>query len=242
MKILLCAAGLACALLASTAVVARAQGAGEAGRMFEATTLSVSAYGETKIAPDQAVITLGVQTIAPVAAEAMAQNAAQMSAVSTALRRAGIAEKDIQTSSLNLSPQYVYNPNEPAKLTGYQASNDVTITVEDLARLGPTIDAVTAAGANQINGIGFKLKAPGAAEDQARLAAVKALRAKAELYAGATGYRVSRLISLSEGGGAEPVPVMAMTARARVQAVPTTVSSGELTVRVDVNGLYELAK
>src|SRR5665213_1082832 len=144
-------AGLACALLASTAVVARAQGAGEAGRMFEATTLSVSAYGETKIAPDQAVITLGVQTIAPVAAEAMAQNAAQMSAVSTALRRAGIAEKDIQTSSLNLSPQYIYTPNEPAKLTGYQASNDVTITVEDLQRLGPTIDAVTAAGANPVS-------------------------------------------------------------------------------------------
>ena len=127
-------------------------------------------------------------------------------------------------------------------MTGYQASNDVTITVEDLQRLGPTIDAVTAAGANQINGIGFTLKEPGAAEDQARLAAVKALRAKAELYAGATGYRVSRLISLSEGGAAEPVAVMAMTARARIQAVPTTVSSGELTVRVDVNGLYELAK
>ena len=242
MKTLVRAAGLACALLVSTAVVAQAQTA-EPSRMFDATTLSLSAYGETKAAPDEATITLGVQTTAPVAAQAMAENAAHMAEVTAALHRAGIADKDIQTSNLSLSAQYVYVQDQPARLTGYQASNDVTITVEDLPRLGPTIDAVTAAGANQINGISFGLKDSGAAEDEARLAAVKALRAKAELYAGATGYHVARLVSLSEGGGYEPSPVQPlMMAKARIQAVPTAFSSGELTVRIDVNGLYELAK
>lgn len=242
MKTLLRAAGLACVLLASTALVARAQSAPDAGRMFDATTLSLSAYGQTKVVPDEATITLGVQTTAPVAAQAMAENAAQMTAVTTALRRAGVADKDIQTSNLSLNAQYVYNANEPARLTGYQASNDVTIVVEDLARLGPAVDAVTAAGANQINGISFGLKDSSAAEDQARLAAVKALRAKAELYASATGYRVARLVNLSEGGGVEPGPIAPMMMQARVAVAKTPVAAGELTVRIDVNGLYELAK
>jgi hypothetical protein len=245
MKTLVRATAIACALLALTAVVARAQGASDAEHMFAATTLSLSAHGETKIVPDQATITLGVQTTAPVAAQAMAENAERMAAVTTALHRAGVADKDIQTSNLSLGAQYTYAANEPPKLTGYQASDEVTITVEDLARLGPAVDAVTAAGANQINGISFGLKDSSAAEDQARLAAVKALRAKAELYAAATGYRVARLVSLSEGGAYEAGPVvrpLMMAAQARVQAVPTTVSSGELTVGIDVNGLYELAK
>jgi uncharacterized protein YggE len=209
--------------------------------MFDATTLSLSAYGETKVIPDEATITLGVQTTASVAAQAMAENAARMTAVTAALHRAGVADKDIQTSNLSLNAQYVYAANEPAKLTGYQASNDVTIVVEDLSRLGPAVDAVTAAGANQINGISFGLKDSSAAEDQARLAAVKALRAKAELYAGATGYRVSRLVSLAEGGGYEPSPVQPLL-MARAAVAKTPVAAGELTVRIDVNGLYELAK
>jgi hypothetical protein len=240
MKALICA-GLACALLASTAAIAQAEDAG--GHMFDTTTLSLSAHGETRIVPDEATITLGVQTTAPVAAQAMSENAAQMSAVTAAVRRAGVSGKDIQTSNLNLSAQYVYEQNQPAKLTGYQASNDVTITVEDLSRLGPVIDAVTAAGANQINGISFGLKDSSTAEDQARLAAVKALRAKADLYAGATGYHVARLVSLSEGGGAEPInPRMVTVMAVNKFAAPTPVSSGELTVGVDITGLYELAK
>ena len=244
MKAIARAAGLACALLVGAATVARAQAPADPGRMFDATTLSLSAYGETKVTPDEATITLGVQTTASAAAQATARNAVQMTEVTAALHRAGVADKDIQTSNLSLNAQYVYAAGEPARLTGYQASNEVTVTVEDLTRLGPAIDAVTAAGADQVNGISFGLKDSTAAENLARLAAVKALAAKAALYAGATGYRVARLINLSEGGGYQPGPVrpMMLAAQARIQAVPTTVASGELTVRIDVNATYELAK
>ncbi len=242
------AGALAAALLCAASAPALAQpapGAGPMGpgAMFRATTLNVSAGGEVKAAPDMATISLGVQTQAPTAAQAMADNARRMSEVTAALKRAGIEPKDIQTSGLNLGAQYAYEQNKPPRLTGYQASNQVTISVYDLARLGGTLDAVVAVGANQINGISFGLKDPQAAEDEARLEAVRTLQAKVKLYMGATGYTSSRLINLSEGSGAAPPPRPLMYAmKAEAAAPPTPVEAGELTIRAEVSGLYELEK
>jgi uncharacterized protein YggE len=245
MKTLMRAAGLGLALsVAAAAPAALAQAAPPAAdSMFRATTLNLAAYGETKVAPDMATITLGVTTQEKTAAEAMAANARQMNAVVASLRKAGIAEKDIQTSNLSLNPQYRYVENQPPELVGYQASNQVTVTVHDLKRLGAAVDATVAAGANQVQGISFGLEDPTTAEDAAREAAVKALTAKAALYAKATGHTVSRLVSLSEGAAAYPRPPMPMAefAAARMKA-DTSVSPGELTVRIDVTGLYELSR
>jgi uncharacterized protein len=215
-----------------------------ADSMFKATTLNLSAYGETKVAPDMATISLGVVTEAPTAAEAMSANGTRMNQVMSALKKAGIAEKDVQTSGLNLSPQYDYQPNEQPRLRGYQASNQVTITVNDLAKLGAAVDASVKAGANNVNGISFGLKDPSAAENAARESAVKALTAKAELYARATGHRVGRLVTLSEGGGYSAPPPMPMLAYARAEKAmdATPVSAGELRVRIDITGLYELTR
>ena len=245
MKALASAAALL--LLASaSALPAQAQIASSAAAdaMFRATTLSLAAYGEVTAAPDMATISLGVQTQARTAAAAMQQNAQRMSQVIAALRQAGIAERHVQTSGLNLSAQYAYQDNQPPRLTGYQASNIVTIEVHDLAKLGQTLDAVVEVGANQIHGVSFGLRDRDAAENQARLQAVKALSAKAELYAGATGHRVGRLVTLSEGTSyAVPPPMpMAMAREAFADKASTPVSPGELTVRVDVNGLYELTR
>ena len=234
---------LAAALIGASAPAAMAQTASDADAAFHATTLSISAYGEVKALPDKATITLGVQTVAPTAAQAMADNAARMNQVVAALRKQGLADRDIQTSNLSLSAQYEYEQNKPPRLTGYQASNDVTVIVNDLRRLGATIDAVTAAGVNQINGIGFGIKDPQAAEDQARVKAVQALQAKAQLYAGAAGYRVGRLVNLSESGGVQPMPYAPkMVTMSAARAAPTPVEAGELTIRADVSGLYELSR
>ena len=241
MKTLVRALALSGLLMTTSALAAHAAEPAGASRLFDATTLNLSAQGQVKMTPDEATITLGVSTTAPTAGAAMSQNAARMNTVMEALRRAGIAPRDIQTSNISLDAQYSYPQGQPQQLNGYQASNTVTVTVEDLPRLGPVIDAVTAGGANQINGIGFGLKDPSAAEDQARLAAVKALKAKADLYAGATGYRVTRLISLSEGGGYAPEPVRPM-AMARFKAADSVpVSAGELTVQISVSAVYEVA-
>lgn len=239
------AIGLALAVTAA-APTALAQAAPPAAdTMFRATTLNLSAYGETKVAPDMATITLGVMTEGKTAAEAMQANAARMNAVVASLRKAGIPDKDIQTSNLNLNPQYRYQENQPPVLVGYQASNNVTVTVTDLKRLGPAVDATVNAGANQVHGISFGLSDPTGAENAAREAAVKALAAKADLYAKATGYRISRLVSLSEGGGYAPQPPMPMVAYAAKREMAdagTSISAGEMKVRIDISGLYELTR
>ena len=233
-------------LLAATPPAALAQAAPDpaGAEAFRATTLSLSAFGEVKAAPDMATISLGVQTQAPSAAQAMQQNAARMSRVVAVLKGAGIEGRDIQTSGLSLGAQYDYQPNQPPRLTGYQAANEVTITVNELSRLGAALDAVVTAGANQVSGVAFGLKDPKAAEDEARRRAVQALQAKADLYATAAGYRVSRLVNLSEGGGyAPPRPVPMLAVRAMSAAAPATpVEAGELDIRIDITGLYELAK
>jgi uncharacterized protein YggE len=246
MKTLMRAGLAALALTAAGAApqaLAQQPAASAADTMFRATTFNLAAYGETRIAPDIASINLGVQTDGKTAAEALGANAARMSAVMASLRKAGIADRDIQTSNLNLNPQYRYVENQPPVLIGYQASNQVTVTVRDLKRLGPAVDATVSAGANQVNGISFGLADPTTAENAAREAAVKALAAKADLYARATGYRVVRLVNLSEGGGYAPPPPMPMMAvRAQMKDAGTPVAGGELTVRIDITALYEVSR
>jgi uncharacterized protein YggE len=246
MKMLMRAAAASLALGACAAPAALAQGAqpGAAEAAFRTTTLSLPAFGETKLAPDLATISLGVSTEAASASAAMQANAARMTQVMAALRRGGIEAKDIQTSQISIDPQYAYEQNQQPRLTGYRAGNQVTVTVRDLTKLGAAVDATVSAGANQMGGISFGLADPAAAENAAREAAVKALAAKADLYARATGYRVLRLVSLSEGAAVippMPVPMVAM-ASARFEKAETPVSPGEVRVRVDVTGLYELAR
>lgn len=237
---------LASTLMAATALAAPAMAqSAPAPHMIQAEpSISLSAYGEVKVAPDMATITFGVVTEAPTAAEAMAQNAARMTQVIAALRRAGISERDIQTSGLNLSAQYDYVQNEPPRLRGYQASNRVTVVINDVNAVGTTADAVVAAGVNQIDGITFGLKNSKAAEDQARRAAVTALQSKASLYADALGVRLGGIRSLNEGGPnmVQP-PVFAgnrMAMAADMESTP--VAPGELTVRIDITGVYDIVR
>ena len=211
----------------------------------ETPTLNLSAYGEVKAAPDMASINFGVVTEATTAAEAMAQNRTRMNEVMRALRSAGIEERFIQTSGLSLQAQYDYQQNEPPRLRGYQASNRVTVEIRDLERVGTTADAVVNAGVNQIDGISFGLINPQQAEDQARMAAVQALQAKANLYANALGVRLAGIRNLSEGGGYSPQPPQPMFARSAMamdSAESTSVAPGELTVRVNINGVYDIVR
>lgn len=243
-------AAVAAVMLAGAAAPALAQSAAHPTpadpalhAWMTAPTFSLSAHGEVRVAPDMATISTGVRTEAATAEQAMADNRAAMNQVVAALRRQGVEARHIQTSNLNLSPIYDYTDNIQ-RLRGYQASNQVTVRVEDLSRLGHAVDAVVSAGANQIQGISFGLRDPSAAEDEARRAAVRALQARAELYAQATGLRLVGLRSLSEGGGYSAPPPMPMYRMEAVRAADasTPVEAGELTVRIDVQGVYELAR
>jgi uncharacterized protein YggE len=206
------------------------------------TRLDVAATGEVTRVPDVAVISTGVVTRAATATAAIQQNANRMERVRAALRRAGIEDKDIQTSSINLNPEYVYAERQPPRLTGYQASNQVSVRFRDIRKTGEILDALVAEGANQINGPSLTIDKPEAALDEARLKAVANGRARAELYARALGMRVARLLSVSESGGYAVPPPMPMYARAESMAsdAATKIDPGEQKVSVSVAMSFEL--
>ncbi len=202
------------------------------------TILDVSAEGRTTRVPDLATIRAGVVTHAPTAAAALSDNAARMAKVLAALKRAGIAPRDVATATVGLSPQYRYADNVPPVITGYQANNGVTIRFRDVAKSGTILDTLVAEGANQIDGPNLSIDKPDAALDEARTDAVKRARARAELYAAAAGLKVGRVISIAEagqdaggGGGVQPM----MFARAAMADAKTEVVPGDKTVTVTLS-------
>lgn len=209
--------------------------------VLQGAKLDIVATGETRRVPDVAVIGAGVVTQANDAAGAMRENAARMARVIAALKKAGVAERDVQTSTVNLQPQYRYGENVPPVITGYQATNMVSVRFRDVARSGTILDAMVAEGVNQIHGPSLQLDKPEAAEDEARVDAVKKARARAELYAGAAGLKVKRILSISEAGGYAPPPPMpyVMASRGKAEA-DTAIAAGEQTVGVTVTVSFEL--
>jgi len=178
-------------------------------------------------------------TQAAKAGDAMAANAKAMTATIAALKRAGVADRDIQTQSISLQPQYRYGENQPPILTGYQASNRVSVRLRDLAGAGGVIDALVAAGANQIDGPTLAVEHPETALDEARTKALAKARARADLYAKAAGLSVRRIVRISESDVMPPPPrPMAMMAAKRAEDTPLEAGEQELTVNLSV--VFEL--
>ena len=227
---------------AMTAAPAAAQDAVAVVRPVAGTRLDISATGSVSRVPDLAIISAGVVTKSPTASGAIADNAARMERVRAALKRAGIADRDIQTSSINLNPDYRYDNNQPPVLTGYQASNSVSIRFRDIRNSGKILDALVAQGANQINGPSLTIDKPEAAYDEARTKALAAGRARADLYARSLGMRVTRLMSVSEGGTNMPRPPypMAMMAQAERSDAKTAIEPGSQDLEITLAMSFEL--
>lgn len=202
----------------------------------QGTILDVQAEGRTTRVPDLATIRAGVVSQAPTAAAALADNARRMERVVAALQRSGVAPRDLATSSVGLSPQYRYTDGQPPAITGYQATNTVTIRFRDVAKAGGVLDALVAQGANQIDGPNLSIDKADAALDEARTDAVKRARARADLYAAAAGLKVVRLISIAEGGqdAGGPTPPMVMM-RAMKSEAQTEIAPGEKDVTVSLS-------
>jgi uncharacterized protein YggE len=173
-------------------------------RPISGTRLDVVASGEVTRVPDIVLINAGISTHAPTASEAIRTNGAAMDRMRAALRAAGIAPRDIQTSSVNLNPEWRDRPNAAPVFAGYTASHRLAVRFRDPANAGRILDALVAAGANQIDGPSFEIAEPEAALDEARTAALTAARARADLYASALGMRVRRILAVSESDLARP--------------------------------------
>lgn len=208
------------------------------------TTLSISAEGSIQREPDIAFLNAGVQTNGETAEAAMSANASAMNGVFEALAAADIDRRDMQTSNFSLQPQYDYSnrqSGEPPRLTGYQASNQLTVKVRDLDTLGETMDALVGAGGNTFSGLQFALEDDRSAMNAARDLAMKEAISRAELYAAASGYELARVVTISESGGYRPQPMAAM-AQTRNMESSTPIASGEVGYSVTVNVTFELRK
>lgn len=218
--------------------------------------LSLNAEGRSRRTPDLAQFSAGVVTQGATAAAAMAANSRRMDSVIAALRRAGIAERGIQTSAISLQPRY-NNPDrdaqmrgrapEPPRIIGYEARNSVQVQVRRLGEMGAVIDALVNVGANEINGPNFTLDEPKAAQDEARVEAIATGRQRAELYARAAGMRVVRILSISESGGRYPVEQIVVTGSRMMSPgapppPPPPVAPGELSIGTSVSMQFELAR
>jgi len=204
------------------------------------TRLDISATGEVSRVPDIAVISAGVVTRAPTAVAALADNAARMERVRAALKRAGIADRDIQTSNVSLNPDYRYAENQPPQLTGYNATNNVNVRFRDIRSTGRILDALVAEGANQLNGPSLTVDKPEAALDEARAKAIANGRARAEVYARSLGMRVVRLLSVSESSGYAGGPIPMARGDIAQMAAKTEIAPGEQQLQVTVSMSFEL--
>jgi uncharacterized protein YggE len=205
------------------------------------TKLDITATGEVTRVPDVAIISAGVVTRSTTATAAIQENADRMERVRAALKRAGIADRDIQTSNISLNPEYRYENNQPPQLVGYTASNQISVRFRDIRNSGKILDTLVGQGANQINGPNLTIDKPEGVLDEARARAAAVGRARAELYARALGMKVVRLLSVSESGGyavPPPMPVM-MEARA-MDGAQTKIDPGEQKLQVSLAMTFEL--
>ena len=206
------------------------------------TTITLMGRGSIEQPPDVAMINVGVQVEAKTAAEAMAQQATNMNGVFAAVKAAGIADRDMLTGDMSLNPAYEYPNNARPHLTGYQASNSITIKVRKLDTLGKTLDAVVKGGGNTINGISFSVDQPDKFQNEARVEAIKDAAAKAELYAQAVGYKVKRIVTISEQEFYPQPPMPVMMRMQDMAAEATPIAAGEVSLVQTVNVVFELTK
>jgi uncharacterized protein YggE len=202
--------------------------------------LWLTGHGEVKAKPDMAHITIGVTSEGATAREAQRATTQAIQKVMAALKSAGIAEKDIQTSNFSVSARYGDETEVRQQVIGYTVSNNVDTTVRELPKLGAILDDVVSQGSNQIGGIAFDIAERDSLEDEARKRAVADARRKAEIYAAAAGVKLGRVMALTETGGAPPPVPMVGRAMMKAEAAPVPVAEGEQTVAVDVSVAWEI--
>lgn len=207
--------------------------------------LSVQGQGEARVAPDEATVRLGVLAQDPTAQAAMTKANLAANAILEAVRKLGVAAEDIQTSELNLNPVYANVPEsrggEP-RISGYQATNVVSVRLEKLDQVGPVVDAGLNAGANRLDGVVFGLRNDAAARAEALTRAAEAARAKAETLARALRVRLVGIVEVVEGGVSVFQPLYRGGARMAMEsmAADTPVSAGQVGIDANLTLRYQI--
>lgn len=203
-------------------------------------SIHVNGTGKVSVAPDKADLTLSVEVQAKTAESARNQAATTMAALIKAMKNAGVADKDIQTRSVSLYPNY--SPDPTNKVIGYQLSNQVAVCIRDIKKVSSVIDLAVQAGGNstRVQGISFAVDNPESALAEAREKAYANAKAKAGQYAQLAGVTLGSPLRISEGSDVSPVPMpygeirMMKTAMADNASTPVQAGEQEVTVTVDV--------
>lgn len=206
----------------------------------EGTLLEITAEGRSTRVPDLVIIEAGVTTQAATAAEALAQNNARMNRVIAALKAAGIAPRDIQTSTISLQPQYRNQVDgQPQAIFAYMASNSVSVRFRDIPKSGTILDILVKEGANTISGPNLTLSQPADALNEARIDAVAQARSRADLYAKAAGLRVERILSISDASPSRVFPTAERFAAYDAKGVSVQAGEQEVTATVTMRFLLK---
>lgn len=208
----------------------------------------VTGTGKVTVKPDLAIMTVGVEAREKTVADATAKASSAMNAIISALKKHGIADKDIQTQYYNISPEYQYVQTSDGRgkqvLVGYIVNNSVTVKIRDLDSVGSVIDDLAGAGGDltRINGISFTVENTTALMNQARELAVKDALAKAKQFADLTGMNLGKLAYISETGSYYPVVMRSAMdfAKAEGAAAPTPISSGELDIQLTIQAVFDI--
>jgi uncharacterized protein len=202
-------------------------------------SISVTGTGTVESAPDMATLMIGVTTQGSTAAEALAANSTATEAVIARLTASGVEPRDMQTSNLSINPNWTGYDSSTPSISGYVASNMLTVRVRALDTTGAILDAAVADGANTLNGMTFGLADPEPAYNEARKEAVADARAKAELLAMAAGVKLGPVLSISDAGAmTDPAPMY----RDAVAASPVPVQGGELGLIANVSVTWQIAE
>lgn len=235
-------------LLAALAALAAPVQAQTVSPLAPAEGIVIRTEGEVRVKPDLATIQAGVVTEGKTAAEALGKNTPALAKLVEAVKAAGVAAGDLSTSQIALTPRMTQasgsspQPRAP-RIDGYEARTGITVILRDIAKAGPLIDALAAAGANEMSGISFSLADESKAKDVARAKAAEAARARAELYASRLGVRVGDLVAIVEAEAEPPVrPMGEMRAFRAAAGAPIAIEPGEITVTSSLRTVWRVEK
>jgi len=221
---------LAGVLLAAAAIAGVAQPhLGRSATPSAGTTITVTGNGTVDATPDRASFDFGVTTNGATAAQALSRNSSEARAIVAALRNAGVADSDIQTTQVSLWPQTSSSGN---RIIGYQVSNSVHVTA-GLGKSGALVDAAVRAGANNVGGPDLDTADKAALYDEALKQAIADAKGKAQAIAAGAGLTLGSLVRVTEGGGPAPMPLFAQD-RAVAASVPIEAGTQQIQATVTV--------
>lgn len=232
-------AGCAPASIASSGQV-------EASQLAQEANIKVVGNGEALGQPDEAQVTVGVETFAPMVNDATAENEATIEAILTALEETGIKANDIQTSNYSLWAEQKYGDNGPEGIAGYRVSNQVSVVIRDIDKVSDVLTAVTSAGANSIYGVQFSVADPAALQAEAREKALDDARQRAESLAQLSGLTLGNIEAIDETFGQFPGPPLPMGGGGGFGGAAaegaTSISPGQLSYQTQVQVTYSISE